>query len=387
MRLPDDAGKPGGECMPNNLPVSAARDAACWRGCCVAAAGSGRRARLCTTCTTPRAQLAPRARHSHRAPPRSRAASWVGGRWPCPSAPGLPSASRPSAATGPGSTSTRRRRRRGSWQRALAAPGARGGSHRRTHAHGHACKPAHIDAHWHTCERAHGAQQRCVFGPAAPPPFRCVEVPAKCGTGAGSPCCYSGHNMVTDKPLAAAAWGGSPCKDNSLWCKGEKRRTWGAPAVLSRRGACCKLCRRTRVTHALSHNKRCHATTTGNYIALADGLGTCKANPACGGPNQPCCRCVCMCTLSACVPTTHLPAGRSVRPALPAVAHNTRRCTACSGPWRPWRPWRHRYSSAEMAGSSCPGLGRPSRGYCSLERTCVLCPQLAVTVEEIVRCA
>jgi len=37
-----------------------------------------------------------------------------------------------------------------------------------------------------------------------------VEVPADCGI-LGKQCCPSTYNMITDKPVPAAAWGGDAC--------------------------------------------------------------------------------------------------------------------------------------------------------------------------------
>jgi hypothetical protein len=63
-------------------------------------------------------------------------------------------------------------------------------------------------------------------------PARCVEVPGDCGSGAGKPCCYSGYNMVTDKPLPSAAWGGDACGDGKakLYCTGAWRGGAGQAA-------------------------------------------------------------------------------------------------------------------------------------------------------------
>jgi hypothetical protein len=63
-------------------------------------------------------------------------------------------------------------------------------------------------------------------------------------------------------------------------------------------------------------------------------MGTCRANPQCGGDKQPCCK----------------------------------------------------YSKPEMAGVNCPNLGEPGAGYCSLTYNCKKCPETLYLVEDLLRC-
>jgi hypothetical protein len=73
----------------------------------------------------------------------------------------------------------------------------------------------------------------------------------------------------------------------------------------------------------------------GSYVPLADQpMGTCRANPECGGDKQPCCY----------------------------------------------------YSRPEMAGVNCPNLGQPGAGYCALGYMCKLCPETLHIVEDLMRC-
>lgn len=50
----------------------------------------------------------------------------------------------------------------------------------------------------------------CLLLPVCVHVCSCVEVPADCGT-LGKQCCPSTYNMITDKPVPAAAWGGDAC--------------------------------------------------------------------------------------------------------------------------------------------------------------------------------
>uniref|UniRef100_A0A383WHI1 Granulins domain-containing protein n=1 Tax=Tetradesmus obliquus TaxID=3088 RepID=A0A383WHI1_TETOB len=127
---------------------------------------------------------------------------------------------------------------------------------------------------------------------------RCINVPSDCGSAPGKPCCPSGFGVVTDKPLPSTgtAWANSPCSGGAskygMWCEG-------------------------------------------SYVAFGgQPMGTCRANPECGGDKQPCCK----------------------------------------------------YSKPEMAGVACPNLGGPGAGYCSLSYKCKLCPKTLDLVEDLLRC-